>query len=483
MKDVTGDLARAGVRGAVWQGMAFVSGRVIVLVTTIVLARLLSPHDYGLVALALVLMAYAETIADAGVAQAVVYLPGTAVIARSALLISTGLGLVLASVAFLAAPWIAGLFGLPGVAPLVQVLGLSVLATSLGAVPEALLRRDLQFKKLTAAPVIRAATMGTVTLVLAFQGYEAWSLAVGTAAGSVAYAATCWFLIGAKGPWQVWRVTKDALRATINYGAPVAGSNLLARLIFDVDYLIIGLLLGAQALGYYTLAFRLPEALILNIFFVLSTVLFPLYSQVRGEPERLRDGYLKSVQIQTLYGVTSGVGLAILAPVVVPLLFGQPWVDAVVPLIFLALYAAVRSLGAGANDVYKALGRPGLSIGISVVRLVILVPALLLATRWGIVGVAFAQLVVALVFACGMQAVAARVMKIRPRRLVRAALPGLVCGAAVAAAGLGTLALPFLGPLLTTAMVVVTGVGLVYAILRLRFTALHDELLKLVRRA
>jgi len=86
-------------------------------------------------------------------------------------------------------------------------------------------------------------------------------LAVGTAAGSVAYAITCWILIGPKGPWQVWRVSKAALTATINYGAPVAGSNLLARLIFDVDYLIIGLLLGAQALGYYTLAFRLPEAL------------------------------------------------------------------------------------------------------------------------------------------------------------------------------------------------------------------------------
>ena len=483
MKDTPGDLARTGVMGAVWQGAAFVSGRVIVLITTIVLARLLSPHDYGLVALALVLMAYAETIADAGVAQALIYLPGEGVIARSALLISVGLGMVLALSAFLAAPWIAAVFGLPDVAPLVQVLGVSVLATSFGAVPEALLRRDLQFKKLTVAPVMRAATMGTVTLSLAFAGYEAWSLAVGTAAGSVAYAITCWILIGSTGPWQVWRVSKAAIGATINYGAPVAGSNLLARLIFDVDYLIIGLLLGAQALGYYTLAFRLPEALILNIFFVLSTVLFPLYAQVRSDPERLRDGYLMSVQIQTLYGITSGVGLAILAPVLVPLLFGEQWTDAALPLVFLALYAAVRSLGAGANDVYKALGRPGLSIGISVVRLVILVPALLFATQWGIVGVACAQLVVAFVFACGMQTVAAKVMKIRPRRLVRAALPGLVCGAAVAVTGLGTLALPLLGPVTTTAGVVIVAVGLVYAILRLRFAPLHDELLKLARRA
>jgi len=478
-----GDLARTGVRGAAWQGLAFVAGKMIVLITTIVLARLLSPTEYGLVALALVLMAYAETVADAGVAQALVYLPRTGVVARSALFLSVLLGAVLATAAFLAAPWIAGLFNLPDAAPLVQVLGISVLATSFGAVPEALLRRDLKFKPLTAAPVIRAATMGTVTLGLAFTGHGAFSLAVGTAAGSVGYALTCWFLVRRNAPWQIWRVGRDALRANIAYGAPVAGSSLLARLIFDVDYLIIGLLLGAQALGYYTLAFRLPEALILNVFFVLSTVLFPLYAQVRTDPDRLRDGYLKSVQIQSLYGVTAGVGLAVLAPVLVPLLFGQRWTDAVLPLVFLALYAAVRSLGAGANDVYKALGRPGLSIAISVVRLVILVPALLFAARWGIVGVAVAQLAVAFVFACGMQAVAARVIKIRARRLVRAAGPGLVCGAAVAVAGLGTLALPVFGPVVTTAVVVIVAIGLVYAILRLGFPSLFSELLKFVRRA
>jgi lipopolysaccharide exporter len=482
MTHAPGDLARAGVRGAIWQGAAFVAGKLIVLVTIVVLARLLSPAEYGLVALALVLMAYAETIADAGVAQALVYLPRTGEIARSALLISVALGGLLATGAVLAAPLIADLFHLPEVAPLVRILAVSVLATSLAAVPEALLRRDLQFKRLTTAPVVRAATMGTVTLALAFAGFGAWSLAIGTAAGAVAYAATCWLLVPAGAPWQIWRVGKESLRANLHYGAPVAGSTLLARLIFDVDYLIIGLLMGAQALGFYTLAFRLPETVIISVFFVLSSVMFPLYAQVRGEPDRLRAGYLKSVQIQSLYGVTAGVGLAVVAPILVPVLFGPQWTDAVLPLVFLSLYAAARSLGAGANDVYKAIGRPGLSIGISLVRLVILVPALLFATQWGIAGVACAQLAVALLFACGMQAVAARVIKLRARQLLRAVVPGLVCGTGVAVAGLGTLALPVWGGVITTAVVVVSAIAVVYAILRLGFSSLHDELLQLVRR-
>lgn len=482
MTDVAGGLARVGFRGAVWQGLALVSGKGIVLITTIVLARLLSPEQYGLVAAALVLMAYIETVADAGVAQALVYLPASPVTARSALLVSVVLGALLAASAILAAPWIGELFQLPEVAPLVKVLAISLFATALGAVPEALLRRDLQFKKLAIAPVLRAFTTGTVSLILAFAGYGAFSLAAGTASGSVAYAIACWFLVRRSAPWQIWRVAKDGIRSTIKFGVPVAGSNLLARLIFDVDYLIIAAVLGAQALGYYTLAFRLPEALIINVFFILSTVLFPLYTQVQDQPGRLRDGYLRGVRIQALYGMTSGVGLAVLAPLVVPMVFGFKWSDSVVPLVFLSLYAAARSLGAGANDVYKAIGRPGISIAFSSIRLAVLVPVLLLAAQGGIVAVAVAQMATAVLFAFGMQAVAAKVLGIAPKALLHAIAPALACSAVVAITGLGVFLLPYLGGLATTGLVTATAVSAVYLVLRFRFTPLHDELLVLLLR-
>ena len=477
-----GDLAQAGARGAMWQGLAFAAGKMFVLVTIIVLARLLSPEEYGLVALALVLMAYAETIADAGVAQALIYLPHTAEVVRSALLISVVLGVLLASGAILAAPAIADLFNLSEVAPLMQILSISLLATALAVVPEALLRRDLHFRRMTAAPVLRAATMGAVTLSLAFAGYGAWSLAVGTAAGSIVYAAACWFLLPGRTPWQIWRVGKDALRANLKFGAPAAGSSLLARAIFDIDYLIIGLLLGANALGFYTLAFRAPELVIINVLFVLSTVLFPLYAKVRTDPDRLRIGYLKSVEIQALYGVTAGVGLAVTAPVMVPAVFGPQWGDAVLPLVFLSLYGAARSLGAGANDVYKALGRPGLSIGISLARLAVLVPVLIYASTWGIVGVAIAQLAAAVLFAFGMQMIVARVINLQARQILRATVPGLVCGLAVAAVGLTGLALPLMDDLFTIFAVAIAAIIVVYMILRWGFASLHNEILKLVRR-
>ncbi|RJT94888.1 hypothetical protein D6T65_17285 [Arthrobacter frigidicola] len=465
-----------------WQGLAHSIGRVIVLVTIVVLARLLSPEEYGLVALALVLMAYGETIADAGVAQALVYLKPSRENSRAALLITAVVGGSLAVGAVVAAPLAASVFDRPEVEVLVQVLAVSLLGSALAAVPEALLRRDLLFPRLTVAVIVRSVVTGALTLGLAFADYGALSLAVGTVAGTIAYALCCWLLLPGDVPWQIWRARREALHANLSFGAPAAGSTLLARLIFDVDYIIIALLLGAQALGYYTLAFRLPELLIINVFFLLSTVTFPLYSRARSDPERLRGGYLKSVQIQSLYGVTAGVGLAVVAPALVPVLFGDQWGQAVLPLVFLSIYAAVRSLGAGANDVYKALGRPGLSIGISLVRLVLLVPLLMYATGWGIVGVAAAQCAAALLFAFGMQAVAARVMRLRALLLLGAVVPGLVCGLAVAAVGLAMLALPLGDGIPALLAVVTAGVGAVYAILRFAFTSLHDELIRLVLR-
>lgn len=476
-------LAKQGVRGAIWQGIAQIVGKGVVLLTTIVLARLLSPEEFGLVALALVVMSYAETLADAGVAQSLVYLPRTKETVRSALLVSMLVGGTLTAAAIAGAPLIAEFFGRQELVPLVKVLAVALLAAALWAVPESLLRRELLFKRLTFATVIRAAITGAVAMVLALAGYGAWSLAIGTAAGAVSYAIACWLLLPERISWKFWLIDSESLKANLAYGTPIAGSNLLARLVFDLDYLIVGRLLGAQALGYYTMAFRLPELLIINVFFVLSTVLFPLYSRVRDDRSRLREGYLRSVQIQSLYGVTAGVGLAIVAPTMIPTLFGEQWIPVVLPLAFLSLYAAARSLGAGANDVYKAIGRPSLSIWISVIRLVVLIPVLLLATRWGIVGVAIAQLGVTLLFSGGMQMVAAKVIGVTGLQILRAMLPGLCCGTAIAISGVAIQALPWGNQVLLTAIVVVAGLVVTYATLRLVFSRTYKDLFQLfVRR-
>lgn len=477
-----GALLRTGANGVVWQGLAQVVGKVVVLATTVVLARLLVPEQFGLVALSLVLITYAEAFADAGVAQSLIYLPRARATVRAALASSVIAGVGLMALAMAAAPALAALFDRPEVTPLTRLLAVSLLGAALASLPESLLRRDFQFRRITVATVVRVVVTGGVSIALAIAGAGAWALAAGTVAGSLVYAVVTWLLLPERPDLRIWRTTRHDLGQVLAYGAPVAGTALLSKLIFNVDYLVIGWLLGATALGYYTLAFRIPELIVINVFFVLSSVAFPMLSRLRGDSERMRSAYVFSVRLYSLYGVCAGVGLAILAPLVVPTVFGSQWDAAVGPLVPLALYAACRSIGVGANDVYKALGRPGLAFTLSVLRLVVLVPSLIYGAHvGGVVGVAWAQVAASLALSVLMQARAAQVLGLRLTELGRAVVPALLAGGAVALVGLPLTRLTLPAPA-TLVVVVVTGVAAASAVLALVQRPLLWELVRLTRR-
>lgn len=438
-------LARAAVGGVAWQGLSYIGGKLLVLATTIVLARLLSPRDFGVVGLALVFVAYAEVVTDLGVAQALIYLPEGREANDTALTVTLLFSSLLVGAAMLAAPAVAGFFRRPDVTPLFRVLSLSLLIGGAGQVPDALLRKNLLFRRRLVADLVRACGQGIVSIVLAAAGAGPWSIALGYLAGGLLWAGVAWALVPYRPRPGFWRVRWTRARPLLSYGTAAAGNALLLSLVFDVDYLIVGRKLGASSLGYYTLGFRIPEMVIINVFYVLSAVAFPLFSRARQDMSRLRRGYLATIRLQSVYGVAAGVGLATVAPMFVHVVFGPKWSPSIVPLQALALYAAFRSLGIGAVDVYKAIGRPGLAVVLSVLRLVVLVPALLFAVRFDIEGVSWAQAIVAIVLAALMQGVASRVLGLSVGALVRALVPALAAGAG-AAVGAGAVRLWMPGP-------------------------------------
>jgi len=423
-------LVKKGRSGALWQGLAFLTGKGLVALTTIILARLLAPREFGLVAMAMVFITFADAIGDAGVAQALIYLKRTPAMIRAAVAIALASGAFLAGASVAIAPLVASYFDEPRVVLLMRVLALVILVNAAGSVFEALLRANLQFSRWSIAVSIRAVVAGAVSIGLALAGIGAMSLVIGTLAGSLVYVGVLTLMLRSRPDVRFWRARRPELSAVVRYGIPVAAAVLLSRLIFDLDYVVVGSL-GAVELGLYTLAFKLPELAIIQIFFVISSVTYPLYTRANADPERLRRGYLLSMRIQSLYGLAAGIGLAATAPLVVPIVLGRQWNDAVPAMVVLSLYAAIRSLSAGANDVYKALGRPALSVWISLARLTLLVPALIYGARWGIVGVATAQAVMAALFALLMQGVALRVLSLRWRSFLRAVLPAFLSAAAV----------------------------------------------------
>jgi PST family polysaccharide transporter len=470
-------LTEAAVRGVAWQGASYLLGKGLIFVTTIVLARLLVPRDFGLVGLALVFINYADVVNDLGISQALVYLPSDRKRNDAALATSIGFGLSLVAVAELVAPLIARLFGDSGVTPLFRVLSITLLLGPIGQVPDALLRRRLDFRRRLRNDLGRAVGRGVIAITLAAAGLGPWAIVIGELAGDVAYACVAWSLVDYRPSPRFWRVDRAAVRELLNFGAPAAASVFLSNLIFNIDYLIIGARLGTTKLGFYSLAFRLPELAIINVFFVFSAVAFPLFARARSEPDRVRRGYLTSVRLQSLYGTAAGVGMAMVAPMVVHVAFGSRWDRSIVPLQALALYAAFRSFGVGANDVYKGIGRPGLALWLSIARLVVLAPALYVATHGGINAVAWAQAAVAAVFAVGMQMLAVRVLGLPLRALLTAVRPALAAGAGTAlGAGIVRATVPSFGgdALRLVAAVIAGGLAGIIAVRATDRTALRD---------
>jgi PST family polysaccharide transporter len=396
------------------------------------------------------------------VVQALILLPGDRRRNDAGLLVSFSVSALLVGAAMLAAPSVGRFFGEPEVGPILRVLSLSLLLRAWGQVPDAILLRDLRFRERFRANAARAVVQGAVWIGLAIWGLGVWALVLGYLSGYAVNSAIMWRYVSYRPSRTFWRVKWSTIRPLLVFSAPLVGSLLLLALINDVDYLIVGRRLGATALGYYTIAFRVPQMVISNTFLVFSQVMVPVLVRAGIDPARLRRGYLRTLRLQTTFGLSAAAGLAVVAPLLVPVLFGARWSPAIVPMVALSLYATLRSLAWGATDVYKAMGRPNLALISSLAWFVALVPALFLGTRLGIEGVAWSQLGVALVASLIMHEVAIRAMGLPHRKLAFALGPAVVTALGTTL-GAGAILLWLPGPepiRLVAALVAGIGAGL-----------------------
>jgi PST family polysaccharide transporter len=423
-----GGLARLASRGALWQSVSFIGGKVLLLAATVVLARVLTPEEFGLVSLALVVIGFIDVIADLGVSQALIYLDASRHRTNVALVTTVTLGLGVACALALAAPAVGRQLSQPDTVPLLRLLAVSLFAGSLGVVPDTLLRKSLNFRRRVPVQLSLSATRGVLAIVLALTGFGVWALAIAQVVAQCVSTATAWSLVDYRPGRDMWRVNRQTLSELLRFGLPTAVNGLLSNLVLNVDYVIVGRVLGATQLGLYTLAFKVPEMLIVAVFQIVSTVTFPAYSQVRKQLERVRQAYLRVVRLQSSYGLLMGGLLAVLAPLLVTEVFGARWEASVRAMQALAVYASLRSLGMGVTDLLKGIGRPNLAMLTTFARFLVVSISLWSVASMGITAVALTQAATALVLMVLVQVVAARSLGLRGRDLALSYLPGTLAG-------------------------------------------------------
>jgi PST family polysaccharide transporter len=395
---------------------------------TAVLARLLVPADFAVVAAAAAVAGFVGLVQESGLGAAVVHQrEDDARVATTAFVLHLAAATIGLAVSLALAPSVARFFGVTQVGALAAAF-VPVWLAAWATVPTARLQKRLAFHRLACVQALPALVHPAVAIPAAATGLGAWALVLGQIAGAAASAAAAWAFAG----WRPRRCefSVSVARTLASYGRPLLGANLLGRLNDSVDTWVAGRLWGPAALGAYAMGFRLATLPRFAISFAVSGVLFPALAMVRDDRARLQQGFLRSVHWVGTLAVPAAVVLGMLASDVIGVVLGPRWDGAVGPTRVLAVFAALAALSATTGDVFKATGRPGLVWRIGVVHSAVLWTGLAVLAPRGLVGVALAVTGATAVSSSIALGVALRMLGLGIGALARA-LAGPVLGGAV----------------------------------------------------
>jgi len=384
-------IGRRTAHGIIWNFLAYGLGRIVVLITTAILARVLSKTEFGLVAVAIVAINYLSVIKDLGLGVALIQRKGDVEEAADTVFtVNLIIGGVMSLLVFPLAPLIATYFREPAVIPVLRWMGLTFLLNALASVHINRLMRELDYRRKFIPDMGSSIIKGLVSIGMAFAGFGVWSLVFGQLLGTLASVILVWIIL----PWRP-RLSFNPRIASglMKFGLVITVDDILNQITDNIDYVIVGRMFGVVPLSIYTLAYRLPEMLLIGNLWIMGGVMFPAFSRVQDKPDELRRGFLASIRVVQMIALPISIGLFIAADPIVRVVFGDQWLEVIPVLRVLAIYGWIYSLGYHVGGVYKAIGRPDIIFKLSLLTLVIILPALLIGARYGgLIGVAFGHL-------------------------------------------------------------------------------------------
>ena len=374
-----------------WAGLSLVGTSLLQLIQLAVLGRLLTPSDFGVMSMAGVVAGFANIFQDMGIGNATIYhQDATHAQLSSMFWWNLLLGLMVSMGFWMITPVASMLYHEPRVTLVMRWLSSVFVLGSIGCYFQALLEKTLAFRRL-AQLEIAAASVGVVgAITLAITGYGVLAL-VGGALISVAAKTVLLTLAG----WKSWRPSLHCdvrdLKGYLGYGLYHVGQRTINFITANVDFMLIGSCLGAQPLGYYTLAYNLANLPSTKVNAVIARVFFPVFAKVQHELATLKTGYLQMQQCTSLVNMPILAALAVTAPVAIPLILGSTWTPSVALLQILVLVGWGRSIAGTIGPLILARGRTDLGFRWSLGLIAMQVPALYAGIRSGsAVGVAIA---------------------------------------------------------------------------------------------
>ena len=436
LNDPGENLSQRAVRGGFWVFSLRIVQQLFGLARLLIIARILSPHDFGLMGIALLTMATLETFSQTGFQAALIqkkedirsYLDAawTVLILR---------GFILFAILYLIAPYAATFFEAPEAKPIIQVIGISVLLQAFTNIGVIHFQKELEFNKEfiyqfagTLADFIVAVS---AVLILG----NVWALVFGLLAGN---AARCFvsYLIHPYRPHLSSDIGKA--KELFGFGKWIFGSSILVFLITQGDDIFVGKLLGVTALGFYQLAYRISNMPATEITHVISQVTFPAYSKLQDDLPKLREAYLKVLQFTAFLSFPIAGLIFVLAPDFTRIFLGEKWMPMVPAMQVLVFAGLVRSIAATSGAIFYGVGKVQLDTRLQIIRFFVLAVLIYPFTiAWGILGTSIVVFLSIFISNIGFVLMAIKITKCNIKSFLKALVSPLIGGIIIVLSILG----------------------------------------------
>jgi len=385
-------LSQRTIRGGFWVFLFRLVRQFFSLIRLIILARVLAPHDFGLFGIALLVMGTLDTFSQTGFRQALIQKKGdirsyldaawTALILR---------GFVLFAVLYLLAPFASVFFNAPEAMLIIRTIGLSILFQAFTNIGVIYFRKELEFNKEFMYKFPGTIADFTVSVLTVLLLRNVWALVFGLLARDIV---TCVVSYLAH-PYRP-RLSFDLgkVKELWGFGKWILGSSILIFLLTQGDDIFVGKLLGAAALGFYQLAYRISNIPATEITHVISRVTFPAYSKLQDNISKLKEAYLRVLRVTSFLSFLVAGLIFVLAPDFTKVFLGDKWMPMVPAMQMLCIFGVVRSINATMGPVLYSIGKPKIQTKFSCIQLILMVAIIYpLTIQWGILGTSVAVVI------------------------------------------------------------------------------------------
>ncbi|THH36365.1 MOP flippase family protein [Neolewinella litorea] len=379
------------ISGLKWNAVSRGVVQVSTIVLGIVLARLLSPAEFGLIAMVTVLTGFGSVFVDFGFTSAIIQNKSSDQRHWSSVFwLNLSVSILIAVVLCFSAPYIADFYNEAELRLVTIVIAWTFVFQSFNLVQEALLRKRMEFKQLTIIRIVAQLVGGGAGIYAALIGMSYWSLVVKEYATILCTNVGIWYISS----WRPgWILEKSAIREMVSFSLPLMGSQTLNYWTRNADNLMVGKVLGENALGVYSRAYTLMLLPLNNISNVISGVMFPAYSQIQDEKERIKRIYLRITRVIGYLTFPMMFGLCVVAEPFIALLLGPQWMGVVPVIEILAPLGAVQSISTLEGNIFLSQGATRLQFVTGIISKVVMVGAMAVGLYLGgLTGIAWAYL-------------------------------------------------------------------------------------------